>query len=90
MPSSPFDQGVSGSQLRTCLIGYEDSGFKGNILYCVASYSSTQDINRPETASHQDYKLKRIGWNDKISSVVFRIINISLINSGTITPHNPI
>lgn len=90
VPSSPFDQGVSGSQLRTCLIGYEDSGFKGNILYCVASYSSTQDINRPETASHQDYKLKRIGWNDKISSVVFRIINISLINSGTITPHNPI
>lgn len=79
---------VKGSQLRTCLIGYEDSDFKGSKLFCVATYSSSQDINKPETASHQDYKLKNIGWNDKISSCVFRIITVDDINNGTITPHN--
>mgnify|MGYP003372548345 CR=1 FL=1 len=78
---------VKGSQLRTCLIGYEDSDFKGNKLFCVATYSSSQNINKPETASHQDYKLKNIGWNDKISSCVFRIITVNNINNGSVTPH---
>lgn len=81
---------VKGSELRTCLIGYEDSNYKGKILYCVASYSPNQDINKPETASHQDYKLKNIGWNDKISSCVFRIITVNNIENGHINPHRPI
>lgn len=78
---------VKGSNLRTCLIGYEDSGFKGKRLYCVASYADGQDITRPSTASHQDNSLKSLGWNDKISSVSFRIITVGLIESGEITPH---
>ena len=82
--------GVKGSRLRTCLIGYEDSELKGKKLFCVATYSSGQDLNRPETASHQDYKLKNIGWNDKISSCVFRIIRIEDIENGDVTPHNPV
>lgn len=81
---------VDGSQLRTCFIGYEDSGFQGKILYCVATYSKTQNLNDPSTASHQDYKLKNIGWNDKISSCIFRIIHVDLINKGEVTPHDPV
>ena len=82
--------GTKGSQLRTCLIGYEDSDLKGKKLFCVATYSSGQDLNKPETASHQDYKLKNIGWNDKISSCIFRIITVENITNGEITPHNPV
>lgn len=81
---------MKGSQLRTCLIGYEDSDLKGKKLFCVATYSSGQDLNRPETASHQDYKLKNIGWNDKISSCIFRIITVENISNGDITPHDPV
>lgn len=81
---------VKGSELRTCLIGYEDSNFQGKKLFCIADYSSSQNINLPETASHQDYKLGNIGWNDKISSCVFRIITVGNINDGVYTPHNPV
>lgn len=83
-----MDEGTPGSQLRTCLISYEDINFQGKVLYCVADYTDGQDLSKPETASHQDGRLKNIGWNDKISSVVFRIITISDINSGDITPHD--
>ena len=78
---------VKGSDLRTCLIGYEDSNYGGKRLYCVASYTSGQDLDDPSTASHQDNSLKYLGWNDKISSVVFRIIGVNLIDSGEVTPH---
>lgn len=44
----------------------------------------------PETATHQDWKLKNIGWNDKISSLVFRIITVQNITNGTYTPHDPV
>lgn len=81
---------VKGSELRTCLIGYEDSNFQGKKLFCIAEYSSGQNIDAPETASHQDYKLRNIGWNDKISSCVFRIITIGNINDGVYTPHDPV
>lgn len=86
----PQDQYEKGSDLRTCLIGYEDKNYKGKVLYCVATYSNAEDLSKPETATHQDWKLKKIGWNDKISSVVFRIIEIKDINDGKINPHDPI
>lgn len=79
---------VKGSNLRTCLIGYEDSNYGGRKLYCIASYTNGQNLNDPSTASHQDSSLKYLGWNDKISSVVFRIITVDLINSGEFTPHD--
>lgn len=79
---------VKGSNLRTCLIGYEDSNYEGRKLYCIASYTNDQNLNDPSTASHQDSSLKYLGWNDKISSVVFRIITVDLINSGGFTPHD--
>lgn len=53
----------------------------------MADYSSEADINRPETATHQDRRLKNFGWNDKISSVVFRIVTLENIQNGTITAH---
>lgn len=92
VPPIPGTSGIGekGSELRTCFIGYEDSDLKGKKLFCVATYSSGQDINKPETASHQDYKLKNIGWNDKISSCVFRIIRADDITNGSVTPHNPV
>lgn len=84
LPETP---GTPGSQLRTCLIGYEDSNFKGSVLYCIATYSNTENLNDPSTATHQDYNLKKIGWNDKISSARFRIITVDNINKGIYTPH---
>lgn len=73
MPIEP----IQGKDLRTCLIGYEDSNLSGKKLYCIATYNSNQNLNDPSTASHQDSDLKRIGWNDKISSVAFRIIKVN-------------
>lgn len=82
-PISP----MKGSKLRTCLISYEDSNYGGKVLYCVAEYSSDADINKPETATHQDHRLRSLGWNDKISSVVFRIVTLENIENGTISVH---
>lgn len=89
-PSYAHDYVEKGANLRTCLIGYEDSNFKGRALYCIATYADTEKTYVPETATHQDYKLKNIGWNDKISSLIFRIITVQKINDGTYTPHDPV
>lgn len=78
-----------GRELRVCMIGYEHSFHEGKRLYCVAEYVPGQDINKPNTASHQDYKLRSIGWNDKLSSVELKIIRAKEISSGAITPHKP-
>lgn len=76
-----------GRHLRTCLIGYEHDNYRGKVLYCVATYSPSGDLNKPTTATHNDWKLKEIGWNDKITSVVFRIITTKNIEDGIYTPH---
>lgn len=78
---------MRGSQLRTCLINFENSNYGGKVLYCVADYSPDADINRPETATHQDNRLRSLGWNDKISSVVFRIVTLENIQNGSIIKH---
>jgi hypothetical protein len=84
-----YDEPIKGENLRTCLMGYEDTNYSGKVLYCIASYVSGQNIKDPSTASHADYKLKRIGWNDKISSVVFRIVTLSYLSENEIVAHDP-
>lgn len=81
--------GAYGRELRICLIGYEHSFHQGKRLYCVAQYTEGQDLYRPETAPHQDYKLRKIGWNDKISSVELKIIRVSEMSQFGIEPHKP-
>ncbi|MDE6191805.1 MAG: hypothetical protein K2G47_09335 [Muribaculum sp.] len=87
IPSTLPLPGYLGSRLRTCLISYEDSNYRGKVLYCIADYSSTADMSKPETATHQDRRLKNLGWNDKISSVVFRIVTMQDIEKGIYPSH---
>lgn len=63
----PGNDYILGKDLRTCLLGYQNINYKGDVLYCVSNESG--DPN-----PHEDYDLKKIGWNDKISSVEFKII----------------
>jgi lipoprotein len=89
---APFDnnQPFYGKELRTCLISFEDSEFNGKVLYCISG--GFAGINTPESLSmyHQDWDLKKIGWNDKISSVVFRIVPVIDIKNGLVVGHDPI
>lgn len=89
---APFDnnQPFYGKELRTCLISSEDSEFNGKVLYCISG--GFAGINTPESLSmyHQDWDLKKIGWNDKISSVVFRIVPVIDIKNGLVVGHDPI
>lgn len=78
---------VQGKNLRTCFIGYEHDNFRGKVLYCVATYSASANDWNPSSATHQDYKLKNLGWNDKITSTVFRIIEARNIGDW-VHPHN--
>ena len=67
---SPYNNsifGIIGAALRTCLISYEDINFQGSVLYCISNATGNPN-------PHEDRRLKSIGWNDKISSVVFTII----------------
>ena len=89
---APFDnhQPFSGSQLRTCLISFEDSEFKGKVLYCISG--GYAPIMSPASLDmyHEDWNLKKIGWNDKISSVAFRIVPVIDIKNGLVVGHDPI
>lgn len=86
----------SNASKYVCLIGYEDNLYYNSvgelvhgdcdILYCVAKYTGNDHIKIPNSASHQDYKLKNIGWNDKITAVVLGIISSESIDK-TIHPH---
>jgi len=92
LPYSGFtydDPNGMGSNMRIVLIGYQNDTYGGQVLYCISTYSSSEDIYKPETATHQDWKLGNIGWNDKISSVVLRIATLQQVNSSY-PPHNPV
>ena len=52
------------NDLRIVFLGYKDSNYEGSILCCIPENNGVE---------HAHSKLKRIGWNDKISSIVFRI-----------------
>ena len=71
---------VPGGHLRTCLISFEDTNFSGKVLYCFSSYSNPAASYDPSTASHQDWNLKKIGWNDKISAVKLDLFQIDAFN----------
>ena len=88
-PPLVFDplQEIPGKYLRTCLSGYEHDNNRVRVLYCIATYSESANINNPSTATHNDWKLKEIGWNDKITSVKFSVVKVSDINNGIYTPH---
>lgn len=81
-----INSSVRGSSLRTCFIGHEHDNFRGKKLYCVAESSFTQGPVLPQNNHHEDYKLKRLGWNDKITSTEFRIITVSAIGDW-VFPH---
>lgn len=72
---------ISGSLLRICLIGYHNSDFGGAALYC---------LSRPtgDSGVHEDANLKDIGWNDRISSIVLRMVLVSDIEAGYYPAHN--
>lgn len=57
-----------GNGLRPVLKCYEDSFYSGKVLYCIASPTGM-------TSHHTDNDLKKIGWNDKISSVSWCIVS---------------
>jgi len=80
LPGDAHSVTVSGGNLRTCLVSFEDTGFHGRVLYCFSSYSNPAASYDPTTASHQDWNLKRIGWNDKISAVVLDIFQTAAFN----------
>lgn len=69
-----------GSSLRICLIGYHNSNFGGNALYCLSKPTG-------ESGIHEDANLKDINWNDRISSIVLRIVLVSDIVDGHYPAH---
>lgn len=76
----------SGGNLRVCLTSYEDSNFKGKVLYCVGEYWRVP-LSAGPNMPHSDYNLKKLGWNDKISSCVFQVITVDDITNGVVNPH---
>lgn len=59
--------------LRVVFLGYEDDNYRGKVLCCIPDNNGV---------AHEHARLKDIGWNDKITAVVFRIIE-----NGMYTPH---
>lgn len=69
------------SQLRPVLVCFENSDYnivnnyvyKGKILYCIAPATQAFLTNNPQV--HKDSNLRKIGWNDKISSFQWIMVN---------------
>lgn len=82
-----------GRDLRVCLVGYENTNYGGSILYCVSREYKPIDLSltleQMRDVYHCDWRLSKIGWNDKISSLVFRIITVSNIGKVYV-PHTPV
>lgn len=56
-----------GSSLRPVLKCFHNSNYSGGVLYCVASPTGS-------TVDHTDNNLKTIGWNDRISSLIWLMV----------------
>lgn len=97
-PSMVHEKTFPGSILRVCSVGYEHTNYKGKVLYCIGSYSGDyENYAQAPITPHQDWNLKKIGWNDKISAVVvdvFQTMSFSyelrVIGLGGIEPHEHI
>lgn len=87
----PTDYSEYGYTLRTCLIGYEDTNYGGKKLFCVSREAKSIDLSlsleEMKQVYHCDWRLSKIGWNDKISSLVFRIVRVEDVNGTIIVPH---
>lgn len=87
----PETQAEKGYLLRTCLIGYENTNYGGSKLFCVSREAKDIDLSlsleEMKKVYHCDWRLSKIGWNDKISSVVFRIVRVEDVNGTIIVPH---
>lgn len=59
--------GTSGSQIRPVLACFKDANFSGSVIYCVASPTGS-------SVDHTDSNLKKIKFNDKISSLGWNIV----------------
>lgn len=70
-----------GRELRICLLGYHNTNYTGSTLYCLSKPSGDPGI-------HEDANLKDIGWNDRISSLVVRMVTVEDIDKGLYMPHN--
>ena len=74
-----------GSAMLPVLICYRNVGYEGKALYCVGNPAGS-------ATDHMDSNLKKLGFNDIISSFEFVIINRNAFNEGVfegyITPHN--
>lgn len=67
-------QTYNSNNLRIVFLGYEDDNYRGKVLCCIPDNNGV---------AHEHSRLKSIGWNDKITAVVFRIIE-----NGMYTPHD--
>lgn len=63
----PEQRSHLGSSLRPVLKCYENTGYKGKVIYCIAAPTGSSEV-------HMDYNLKNIGWNDKISALEWIIV----------------
>lgn len=52
------------NDLRVVFLGYEHTDYRGSVLCCIPENNGVE---------HAHNRLRRIGWNDKISSIVLRI-----------------
>lgn len=57
-----------GSNLRPILKCYHNSNYSGIYIYCIAPVAGS-------STPHMDYNLKTIGWNDKISSACWILVD---------------
>lgn len=57
----------NGSGIRPVLSCYHNSNFGGAVLYCIAPPTGSGQV-------HEDRNLKKIGWNDRISSIAWALI----------------
>ena len=81
--------GYNGNDFRVVFSGYENDTYKGKVIYCIATYSPNANILDPTTATHQDWKLGIIGFNDKITSIELQIATVQQINISY-PAHDPI
>ena len=65
----------NGSTVLPVLICYEHKDYKGKVLYCVGNPAGS-------ATDHEDKNLKKLKFNDIISSFSFAIINRSEFNKG--------
>lgn len=81
----PYQKTYLGDWIRPVLKCYHNSYFEGGVIYCIASPPGS-------LVDHTDTNLKKIGWNDRISSIEWLlVVKLSLIEGDNplYPPHDP-